>query len=121
MGETVPHNLLEGGRRLRLMIGGLLGAFSGGLLALLLGLGVPPAWRLFAALPLWGCALCFLQARARTCVFLAGRGRRETSAGTAPVEGAEEQLELERRARRLHLQALVLAGAGAALLLLIPA
>ena len=98
MDERAPHNLLPGGRQLRLMIGALLALFSLCLLALLLALGTPPVWRLFVALPLWGCTLSFLLARARTCVFLAGRGLRETETGTAPVEDPREDLELARRA-----------------------
>ena len=120
MDESTPHNLLPSGRKLRLMIGALLALFSAGMLVLLLALGVGPGWRLFVALPLWGCALCFLQARARTCVWLAGRGLRETATGTAPVADARECLELTRRGHRLHLQALILAAAGAVGALLIP-
>ncbi len=120
MEETAPHNLLPGGRQLRLMIGALLALFSACLLALLLALGTPSVWRLFVALPLWGCALGFLQARARTCVFLAGRGLRETEGGTAAVEDPQEHLDLERRGRRLQLQALALAAGGTAVALLIP-
>lgn len=121
MDEKTPHNLLPSGRKLRLMMGALLALFSTGLIVLLLALGLGPAWRLTAALPLWACALCFLQTRARTCVFLAGRGLRETAAGTAPVEDARECLELTRLGHRLHLQALVVAAAATAVLLLIPA
>jgi hypothetical protein len=120
MDEAAPHNLMPGGRQLRLMIGGLLAAFSLCLLALLIGLGAGRAWRLFALPSLWGAALCFFQARARTCVFLAARGLRETAQGTAAVGNAQEHLELERRARRVHLQALAAAAAAAALALLFP-
>lgn len=120
MAQTALHNLMPGGRQLRLMIGGLLAAFSLCLLVLLLGLQTKPVWRLFLMLPLWGSALCFFQARARTCVFLAARGLRETAAGTEALTDAGEVLQLERRARRLHLQALAVAAGGTVLALLIP-
>ena len=120
MTQTAPQNLLPGGRQLRLMIGGLLAAFSFCLLVLLIGLQVNPVWRLFMILPLWGAALSFFQARARTCVFLAARGQRETAAGTAAVGDAQEILLLERQAHRLHLQALAVAAGGTVLAMLVP-
>lgn len=120
MAQTALHNLMPGGRQLRLMIGGLLAAFSFCLLVLLLGLQVNRVWRLFLMLPLWGTALCFFQARARTCVFLAARGLRETAAGTEAVGDAQETLQLERQARRVHLQALAVAAGGTVLAMLVP-
>ena len=120
MVEAVLKNLMPGGRLLRLMIGGLLLAFSLGLLVLLLGLQVKPAWRLFVMLPLWGSMLGFFQARARTCVFLAARGRRETEGGTEAVSDLEEAQQLERQAHRVQLKALAVALGGALLTQLIP-
>ena len=120
MDQVARQNLLPGGRQLRLMIGGLLAAFSFCLLVLLLSLQTNPVWRLLVSPPLWGAALCFFQARARTCVFLAARGLRETAAGTEALSDAQETLHLERRARRIHLQALAVAAGGTVLALLVP-
>jgi hypothetical protein len=120
MEHTALQNLLPAGRQLRLMIGGLLAAFSLCLLVLLIGLQAGPVWRLLVLPSLWGAALGFFQARARTCVFLAARGLRETTGGTEALSDAQECLQLERLARRLHLKALALAAGGTVLALLIP-
>lgn len=120
MAQIARQNLLPGGRQLRLMIGGLLAAFSGGLLVLLLGLEVNPVWRLFLVLPLWGTALSFFQAHTWTCVFLAARGLRETAVGTEVIGDEQETLQLERQARQVHLKALAVAAGGTVLAMLVP-
>lgn len=120
MAESPLENIGPNGRLLRLYLGGLLLAFSLGLLGLLIGLQARPGWRLFLLLPLWGGALGLLQARARTCIFLAARGMREDERGIEPVADPEVAGQLRRRAFRVQLQALAAAGAGTLLAVLLP-
>lgn len=113
-------NIGPDSRRFRLFLGAILLAFSAGLLALLVGLGVPRWCRLLLFLPLWGGALGLLQARAWTCVFLAARGSREGARGEEKIADPELARQLSRQAGRVHFQALLIAAAGTLLGLLVP-
>ncbi len=119
-GSSALENIGPNGRLLRLYLGSLLLAFSLGLLGLLIGLQARPGWRLFLLAPLWGGALGLLQARARTCIFLAARGVREVERGIEAIADPETARQLRRRARRVHLQALAAATAGTLLAILLP-
>jgi len=64
-GSTVP-NIGPRERRKRLTLGIAALAVGAGLSALLIATGAPRGWRLLAALPFWGAALGYFQARDRT-------------------------------------------------------
>lgn len=65
MNELVP-NIGPRERRTRLTLGIAALVVGVGLVALLVVTGAPRAWRLLAALPFWGAALGYFQARDKT-------------------------------------------------------
>ena len=77
-------------------------------------------WRLLVFLPLMLAAFCFLQVRAETCVALAARGMRNLDSGDEPIRDTAELNAVKAQARRINLQAPVVAAAVTAVLFAIP-
>jgi hypothetical protein len=103
------HNIGSDGIRIRAFFGGLFIVLAMGMMALLTVVGAPIVVRMGVFLPAWISTLSLLQAAYGTCVFLAGKGACSTEMGTKKIEDADRRLFFEKRAGRVHLQALGLA------------
>jgi hypothetical protein len=77
-------------------------------------------WRLLLFLPLVITTLSFFQVRANTCVALAARGMRNMDAGDEPIADALELRAVRAQARRVNLQASIVAAAVTAALVALP-
>jgi hypothetical protein len=82
--------------------------------------GAPRWWRLVVFLPVWVAGLGLLQAREKTCIALAARGRCNMDAGEEEVGDAETIEQLRRKARRINRRALVTAAAATLVALAFP-
>ena len=63
----------------------------------------PRPWRLAIFLPTWAAAVCYLEARSRTCVVLAARGLRNLDTGNERVADAAERNASARQSRTIYL------------------
>jgi hypothetical protein len=86
----------------------------------LLGSGVPRLWRAAVFVPLLFGALGLLQARAQTCVALAARGQRNMDGGAEAITDAAELREVKAQARRVNVQAVIVAAAATIVLVMLP-
>lgn len=113
---SCPPNIAERGARRRSR-GGIAWLIIGAAAAIvLIARGAAPATLLFLAIPFSLGALGVGQARARTCVFLAALGTRETELADQPRFGEAELGAIRRRAMWLSARALA-SGVALALLL----
>jgi hypothetical protein len=104
-------------KRLRIGIGaGLFGAVSA--IVLVAG-GAGRGWRLLLLLPFLLAAISLFQVRATTCVALAARGLRNMDAGDEPIADPVELRTVKAQARRVNLQAAIVAVGVTAILTMI--
>lgn len=115
----IDGNIGADGVRFRMFFGILFFAFALMMMALLTVTDAPLPLRLTVFIPAWISALCLLQSKASTCVFLAARGACSTEMGTHRIEEDEQRLALVRRAGRIHLQAVMVAAAFSLLLVVV--
>src|SRR5881296_40383 len=121
MALPLVTNLGSRGRRRRYLMGAAGLALTLLLAAGLVLIGAPRGARLVLFLPVFVAALGFFQARGGTGTGLASRGLRETATGTEPVSDAWAAGELNRQAREIFAQAVLVALALTAVGLLLPA
>ena len=107
--DASMRNIASDGVRIRAFFGVLFFVFALGMMALLTVVDAPLPLRLTVFVPAWISALSLLQARSRTCVFLAARGTCSTDMGTRRIEDDGERQFFLRRAGRIHLQSLAAA------------
>jgi hypothetical protein len=118
--ECIP-NIGPGQRRKRVRMGIAMGVVSAGIAVALLALGAPRAARLLLLLPFWVTGITLFQVREKTCVRLAARDLRNLDSGDEPVADASERAQIRRQARRVYVEAFLLAAAMTALLAVAPA
>ena len=112
-----PTNIGPDGQRFRLFIGVIAIFFTFGLAALLTVTAMPLPLRLAVFAPAWISAICLLQARGSTCVFLAARGARATEGGVEKIEDRELAQRLLQKSQAIHWRALAAAAAFAGTLI----
>tara|TARA_Y100000588_G_C14034532_1_gene830139 strand:+ start:82 stop:486 length:405 start_codon:yes stop_codon:yes gene_type:complete len=118
--NTACTNIGSDGVRVRTVIGVLLALFSLFLALMLVTTGVS-RWLRFLLFPtLWGTFISFFQARARTCVFLVARGKRDMGHQREDIVDQEELARLQRRAGSIQMLAFTFALATTLLSMLLP-
>jgi hypothetical protein len=104
-------------KRLRIGIGaGLFGVVSA---VVLVAGGAGRGWRLLLLLPFLLAAISLFQVRETTCVALAARGLRNMDAGDEPIADPVELQTVKAQARRVNLQAAVVAAGIVGVLMMI--
>lgn len=69
-----------------------------------------PRWsRAIVFFPIWIAGLGLMQAREKTCIALAARGKRNLGHGEESIEDQHVCTQLRDKARRIHLRALITA------------
>jgi hypothetical protein len=107
-------------RRRRLRGGFVALAFAALGVVLLWTTGASRGWRALLFVPLLFAALGLLQVRAKTCVALAAQGMRNLDAGNERIDDPAELQAVKAQARRVNIQALLVAAAVTAALLAAP-
>ncbi len=105
--SACPSNIGPRQRLLRWAFAGLLTVATGVLMAWLIAADQPRWMRLLVAIPAWFALLNIFQARNRTCVYLAARGKANFDQGEQAVADAELDRTLRRQARIIVIQTTV--------------
>jgi hypothetical protein len=108
-------------RRRRLIVGTSMIAIAAVTAVSMVGLGAGRALRMAVFLPLVVGLIGLLQVRAKTCVALAARGLRNMDGGDEAIADPGELRAVKAQARRVNIQAVLIASAITALLLALPA
>jgi hypothetical protein len=97
------------GRKKRLRMGLIAIGLGAGLAVLVSFTFAAPAYRLYLLPLFWFGALSVFQALDRVCVVLASRGQRDFDDGAEPIGNVGEMKAIRRRARAVHIKALIAA------------
>jgi len=120
-GDDCIPNIGPAERRKRVRMGIGMGVVSAGVAVAVLGLGAPRAARLLLLLPFWVTGITLFQVREKTCVRLAARDLRNLDSGDEPVTDASARAQIRRQARRVYVEAFLVAAALTALVAAAPA
>ena len=108
-------------RRRRLIVGAVMLAAAAVIAAGLVAFGARRALRIVVFLPLIAGLIGLLQVRAKTCVALAARGLRNMDGGDEAIADPGERLAVKAQARRVNVQAVLIAAGITAVLVALPA
>ena len=119
-GEVCIPNISTEERLKRLRFGAIAFMVAIAILAVLMGTGANPWWRLFLFLPFMGAASGFFQWRDKTCVGLSARQSRKLGDHMEKIEDAAELAQVQRQANRVQVKAFATAVALTLIVLVLP-
>ena len=107
-------------RRRRMVLAGIAAAIAVAVALFALLPHLSRVWRLAVFPPTWAAAVCYLEARSRTCVILAARGLRNLDAGNERVADDAARRASVAQSRAIYLRSTIIAAIVVAGLLLAP-
>ena len=95
-------------RRRRMVLAGIAAVIAIATAAFALLPHLSRVWRLAVFLPTWAAAVCYLEARSRTCVVLAARGLRNLDTGNERVDQVARRASMA-QSRSIYIKSTIIA------------